>query len=168
VIVAAHDDVAKVSVQFLEESAHKLWLAVGLSPPGLLANFSIAHVLSQRFTRPIIRLREAVTQTGSGHLTHQVTIEANDESGDLAHQFNQMAAQLCAPYDELERKVAEKTQDLSALYALTSPISRAKAWQGVLDDAVVKIMEVTGAEAAAIRLLEEGGEWFSFSVYRGF
>jgi HAMP domain-containing protein len=147
---------------------HKLWLAIGLSALGVLANVSIAHVLSRRFTRPIIRLREAVTQIGSGHLTHQVTIEANDEIGDLAQQFNQMAAQLCASYDELERKVAEKTQDLSALYALTSPISRAKDWQGVLEDAVVKIMEVMGAAAAAIRLLEAGHERFGFSVYRGF
>jgi nitrate/nitrite-specific signal transduction histidine kinase len=147
---------------------HKLWLAIGLSALGVLANVSIAHVLSRRFTRPIIRLREAVTQIGSGHLTHQVTIEANDEIGDLAQQFNQTAAQLCASYDELERKVAEKTQDLSALYALTSPISRAKDWQGVLEDAVVKIMEVMGAAAAAIRLLEAGHERFGFSVYRGF
>ena len=42
---------------------------------GLLACMGIAHILSQRFTRPIVRLREGVIQLGSGHLTHQVTVE---------------------------------------------------------------------------------------------
>jgi HAMP domain-containing protein len=72
----------------------------------------IARILSQRFTQPIVRLREGVIQLGSGHLTHQVTVETDDEIGDLARQFNQMAEQLHTSYNELEHKVAEKTQDL--------------------------------------------------------
>jgi len=92
--------------------AQKLWFTMGFSVIGLLACMGIAHLLSQRFTRPIVRLREAVIQLGSGHLTHQVTVETDDEIGDLARQFNQMAEQLRASYNELEHKVAEKTQDL--------------------------------------------------------
>jgi signal transduction histidine kinase/DNA-binding response OmpR family regulator len=90
----------------------KLWFALCLSAVGLLVCMSIAHILSQRFTLPIVRLREGVTQLGNGHLTHQVTVATDDEIGDLARQFNQMAAQLHASYNELEHKVAEKTQDL--------------------------------------------------------
>jgi signal transduction histidine kinase/DNA-binding response OmpR family regulator len=146
----------------------KLWFAIGLSTLGILVNFSLAHIFSRRFTAPITRLREGVEQIGGGHLTHRVTIETADEVGELAKQFNQMADRLRSSYDELERKVAEKTRDLSALYALTSPISRANEWRQVLDDAVLKIMEVTGAEAAAIRLVEEGSARFRFSSYQGF
>ena len=91
---------------------HKLWFAVGLSALGLLVTFGLAHIFSRRFTAPIMRLREGVEQIGSGHLTHQVTIETADEVGDLAQRFNQMADQLRSSYDELERKVAEKTHDL--------------------------------------------------------
>jgi signal transduction histidine kinase/CheY-like chemotaxis protein len=90
----------------------KLWLVLGLSGLGLLAHFGFAHVLSRRFTRPITRLREGVRQIGSGHLAHQVAIETDDEIGELARQFNHMAAQLHTSYNELEHKVAEKTQDL--------------------------------------------------------
>ena len=90
----------------------KLWFALCISAIGLLVCISIAHILSQRFTQPIVRLREGVTQLGSGHLAHQVTVATDDEIGDLARQFNQMAAQLHASYNELEHKVAEKTQDL--------------------------------------------------------
>ena len=78
----------------------------------MLVTFGLAHLFSRRFTAPITRLREGVEQIGSGHLTHQVTIETADEIGDLAQQFNQMADQLQSSYDELERKVAEKTHDL--------------------------------------------------------
>ena len=91
---------------------HKLWFAIVLSALGILVTFGLAHIFSRRFTAPITRLREGVEQIGSGHLAHQVSIETADEVGDLAHQFNQMADQLQSSYDELERKVAEKTHDL--------------------------------------------------------
>jgi len=87
--------------------AQKLWYTCGFSVIGLLVCMGIAHVLSQRFTRPIIQLREGVVQLGSGHLTHHMIIETKDEIGDLAQQFNQMAERLHASYDELERKIAE-------------------------------------------------------------
>ena len=90
----------------------KLWLVLGLSGIGLVIYFAFAHILSRRFTRPITRLREGVKQIGSGHLAHQVAIETADEIGELAQQFNHMAVQLYASYNELEHKVAEKTQDL--------------------------------------------------------
>jgi two-component system sensor histidine kinase/response regulator len=88
--------------------AQKLWYTLGFSVIGLLVCMGMAHVLSQRFTRPIIRLREGVVQLGSGHLTHQITIETRDEIGELAQQFNQMAERLHTLYDELEHKVIER------------------------------------------------------------
>jgi hypothetical protein len=56
---------------------------------------------------------------------------------------------------------------LSALYAVTGPLGRAAEWPQVLDDAIEKILHVTGA-AAAIRLLDESHERFAFSSFRGF
>jgi hypothetical protein len=38
--------------------AQKLWFALAISSIGLLVCMGIAHILSQRFTRPIVRLRE--------------------------------------------------------------------------------------------------------------
>ncbi|HEY7495859.1 MAG TPA: ATP-binding protein, partial [Candidatus Tectomicrobia bacterium] len=90
----------------------KLWFAIGLSTAGMLVSFVLARLLSQSFTAPITRLRQGVEQLSSGRFTHQIAIETNDEIGELARQFNQMAAQLHASYTELEHKVAEKTHDL--------------------------------------------------------
>ena len=146
----------------------KIWLVVILSALAAVGSLAIAYAVSQRLTRPIRRLQEGVRQIGSGDLAHQVPITTNDEIGELAQQFNQMAARLHASYGELELKVAEKTRDLSALYTVTGPLSRAAEWPQVLDDAIEKILHVTGADAAAIRLLDESHERFGFSSFRGF
>jgi signal transduction histidine kinase len=148
--------------------AQKLWFTLVISGIGLLICMGIARILSQRFTQPIVRLREGVIQLGSGHLTHQVTVETDDEIGDLAHQFNQMAERLRASHEALERQITEKAHDLAALYALTSPISQTSELQQVLDDAVVRIMEVMGVEAGVIALLDAEEEHVSLSASRGF
>ena len=87
------------------------------------------------------------------------------KGGNLDHQ---MTEQLRDSHADLERKVAEKTRDLSALYALTSPISQASELTGVLDDAVVKIIDVTGADAASIKLLDERGARLILTAHQGF
>ena len=97
-----------------------------------------------------------------------MTVETNDEIGDLAHQFNQMAERLRASHDELEQQIAEKASDLAALYALTSPISQTSALQKVLDDAVVRITEVMGVPAGVIALLDAEKEQVALSASRGF
>jgi signal transduction histidine kinase/DNA-binding response OmpR family regulator len=148
--------------------AQKLWFTLGISGIGLLICMGIARILSQRFTQPIVRLREGVIQLGSGHLTHQVTVETDDEIGDLAHQFNQMAERLRASHEALERQIAEKAHDLAALYALTSPISQTSELQQVLDDAVARIMAVMGFQAGVIALLDAEDAHVSLSASRGF
>jgi signal transduction histidine kinase/CheY-like chemotaxis protein/HPt (histidine-containing phosphotransfer) domain-containing protein len=148
--------------------AQKLWFTLAISGIGLLICMGIARILSQRFTQPIVRLREGVIQLGSGHLTHQVTVETDDEIGALAHQFNQMAERLRASHEALERQIAEKAHDLAALYALTSPISQTSELQQVLDDAVVRIMEIMGVQAGVIALLDAEEEHVSLSASRGF
>jgi signal transduction histidine kinase/ActR/RegA family two-component response regulator/uncharacterized protein YigA (DUF484 family) len=126
----------------------KLWFSAIVSGVGCAFSFGLAHFLSTRFTGPLTRLREGTEQPGNGERT--------------------LSEQLQASYDELERKVAEKTQDISALYALTSPISRASQLQEVLNDAVAKIIEITGADAASIRFLDEASGRFTYSASQGF
>src|SRR5262249_25704182 len=146
----------------------KLWYTIGFSVVSLLACMGIAHLLSRRFTRPIIQLRERVIQLGSGNLLPQMPVATKDEIGDLAQQFDQMAERLRASHDDLERQVAEKASDLAALYALTSPISRTGELQNMLADAVARIMEVMGAQAGVIALLDEEQRHVSLSASRGF
>ena len=54
----------------------------------------IGLVISRSVANPIIRLRDAVVQLGSGDLDTRVDIPAKDETGVLARSFNQMAESL--------------------------------------------------------------------------
>jgi signal transduction histidine kinase/CheY-like chemotaxis protein len=129
----------------------KLWFAIGISVMGILVNFALAHLLSLRFTAPITRLREGVEQIGSGHLIHQVAIETNDEIGELAQQFNQMAAQLHASYNELEHKVAGKTRDLETKAVRFQTLTRLNQLVSASLDMDAVLREIA---TAAARLME--------------
>jgi signal transduction histidine kinase/HAMP domain-containing protein len=134
----------------------KIWFFLSVSLVGLLLSFGLARALSGRFTKPIIRLREGGEQVGGGNLEHRVFIETRDEIGQLAEQFNLMAEQL-------------RSSQQATLSALTIPIiSQTSELQEVLTEVVTKVIKLTGAEAASIRLVDDGNKQFGFSVYQGF
>lgn len=110
---------------------------------------------SRRLTRTVSELEEGASVIARGNLHHALRVRTGDELESLAEQFNRMAAQLRASYAALETEVMVKTLDLRALYAVTTPISRAGDARGVLDEAVAKLLDVTGADAAAIELTDE-------------
>jgi GAF domain-containing protein/HAMP domain-containing protein len=123
---------------------------------------------SRRLTRPLQTLREGAARLSQVRLGHRLAIRTGDEIEELAGQVNRMADELEASHVALERKVSEKTRDLAGLYALTGPISRAGELRGVLEDAVTKILEVTRADAASLRLQDAESGRILLAAYRGF
>jgi serine phosphatase RsbU (regulator of sigma subunit) len=59
---------------------------------------------AQRFLRPLAALRAGAAALGAGHLEHRIAPLDNDELGDLAQTFNQMAAHLQESLAEIERR----------------------------------------------------------------
>ncbi|HWH80382.1 MAG TPA: ATP-binding protein [Candidatus Binatus sp.] len=134
----------------------KIWLFLSLSLIGLISSYLLAQKFSRRFTQPILTLREGAEQIGSGNLDHRVSIESEDEIGDLAQQFNRMADQL-------------RSAQQATLSALTIPIiNQTSELNNVLGEVAAKVMKLIGAQAASIRLLNEGKNQFGSSVYQGF
>ena len=134
----------------------KIGLFLILSLIGLISSFVLAQRLSRRFTRPIITLREGAEQVGGGNLEYRVAVESHDEIGDLAQQFNHMAEQL-------------QSSQQATLSALTIPIiSRTDEFRETLTRTIAKIIKLTGADAASIRLVNEENNQFGDSVYQGF
>ena len=64
-----------------------LVLTVIITIVGILLSLA----LSTYFSRPINKLRESTVTIGQGDFNHRVTIERNDELGDLGLAFNRMA-----------------------------------------------------------------------------
>jgi signal transduction histidine kinase len=72
-----------------------------------------AYWLANRYASPIMQLAESAGILAGGQLKHRVPVTGDDEIAILSRAFNDMASQLEALYDVLERRVAERTNELS-------------------------------------------------------
>ena len=83
----------------------------------LVAGLALAAVgalwLARGMVRPIRTLDEGARRIGAGDLEQQIVVRTGDELEGLADQFNRMTAQLRESYAGLERKVDERTHELS-------------------------------------------------------
>lgn len=70
------------------------------------------YIFADRITRPINRLTEQAKKMSQGLLDQSIPVESRDEIGQLATAFNDMARALNDQYAGLERKVAERTNEL--------------------------------------------------------
>ena len=70
-------------------------------------------LLARRMARPIQALQVGAARIGTGDLTHRIDVKTGDEVEVLAQEFNQMTARLEESYAGLERKVEERTRELT-------------------------------------------------------
>ena len=85
--------------------------AVGLASAALLA-FGIWFI-ARRVTRPILALASTASKVAAGDLDARADITAQDEVGTLAGAFDHMTTQLRENLETLERRVEERTIELS-------------------------------------------------------
>ncbi|RDJ21924.1 HAMP domain-containing protein [Bosea caraganae] len=99
------------------EANQPLWRALerslAIATLSLLVAVAIAVAFSWRMARPIRLLTTGAARIGAGHLDHRIEIGTTDEIAELGRQFNTMTAELEGSYATLERKVAERTQELT-------------------------------------------------------
>jgi len=69
--------------------------------------------LARRMVVPIQALREGAERIGSGDFAQRISIRTGDELEGLANQFNEMGARLQESYADLEKKVEQRTAELS-------------------------------------------------------
>jgi len=109
--------------QPVREAFSPLYAAVLRTGVLLLVGLALATaaslLLARRMVRPIQALQQGAARIGAGSLDERITLGTGDELQALAEQFNQTAGQLQESYAGLERKVRERTTDLTeALRAL--------------------------------------------------
>lgn len=74
---------------------------------------AIAFYTAIIFSKPILKLSESVKRIGEGDLNHRIKLTGKDEIGQLAQTFNQMTSQIQDFTQNLENKVAERTDQLN-------------------------------------------------------
>jgi len=137
---------------------------VALLVAGLLFSVLAAVWLARSMARPISVLQEGAQRIGAGDLETQIQMKTGDELESLADQFNRMTAQLRESYAGLERKVEERTAELTqtldqqtaiseVLRVISSTPSDVKP---VLDSVAERATRLCDATATAIYVLEGG------------
>jgi two-component system NtrC family sensor kinase len=79
----------------------------------LLVAIGVASFFSRRVTARIDQLRRGAEVIESGRLDHRLRIKSGDEIELLSKQFNSMASKLEESRQTLERKVEERTRELT-------------------------------------------------------
>ena len=79
----------------------------------LVIAFVISLGLGQVIAAPIQRLTQVASQIAAGNLTVQASATTSDEIGTLASAFNTMTSRLRGSLEDLEKRVEERTAELS-------------------------------------------------------
>ena len=84
-------------------------LVVGGVLSAVLVFFAIGRVL-----KPVKDLTEGAKRIAGGDFVYSIAANSGDEIEELAAEFNLMAEQLKGSYEQLEQRVAERTEELTA------------------------------------------------------
>ena len=80
---------------------------------GVMISVVASLWLVRRMVAPVQILQTGAAKIGAGAWEHRIDIKTGDELQTLAEEFNRMTARLQESYAGLERKVEERTRDLS-------------------------------------------------------
>jgi signal transduction histidine kinase len=141
------------------------WFSKILLAAGLLLGTLVIALVSNRITRPILELRRSAEIIGNGNLSHRVNIGSGDEIGELGAKFNHMAEALKASHEMLEEKVSQRTQEISALYDVTTTVNQSLVIDAVLSDVIKKITERFHFDTTRIFLFDNHFEMLTLRAY---
>ena len=129
-----------------------LWLLLAL---GVIIPTITTMVGVRRITGPIADFTTAAGLIAGGDLSQRINVNSRDELEALADQFNAMAAHLQESYENLEQRVAQRTQELTALNSIAAVVSRSLNLDDILPDALEETIKVMGMDAGAVFRLDE-------------
>lgn len=125
-------------------------LAVALGTAGVI-------FFTRQLTRPIEALTEGALRLARRDLSSQVSITRNDEIGLLAQAFNSMSGELQDLYQDLERKVEERTRQLAAAAEVGRAVTSILGAEELLARTVQLIHDRFGYYHVSVFLLDEAG-----------
>jgi len=159
VIVEEPVELALSDITTLQRYALFLLLA------GLLVGAVIIVWVSDKITKPILQLRRGVETIRSGNLDHRVDVTTGDEIEELAEEFNKMTETLRSSYSTLEQKVEQRTQEVSALYDVTTTVNQSLDLDSVLQAVIQKITQIFKFDTTRVYLFDPETEELNLRAY---
>ncbi|NOZ72264.1 MAG: GAF domain-containing protein [Chloroflexi bacterium] len=133
-------------------------LLIGSTLIAFLLGVFFVWLFPHYITRPLVDLREGAAKIGSGDLTYRLKLDRKDEIGELAHEFNLMAARLRDSYQHLEDRVAERTEQLWALNEASRSVVGELHLERVLQTIADLARNLGGAQYAAVLVPRREGD----------
>jgi len=156
--------VVEMSQQAAFEPARRLAMNIGLIGLLVVALTGVAiYLVSRRIAKPILAITDTATAVTAGDLTRTAPVTSDDEIGTLARAFNGMTAQLNENVATLERRVAERTDELrvqnaelEALHETSLGVMHRLDIDDLLHELLARAAELLGAEHGYLYLHRPG------------
>jgi len=110
-----------------------------LSLIALILTIMAGFMISRRITQPILKLNSAARSLAAGEWSEIIEIDRQDEIGELAKSFNLMAHQLRDAIENLEQKVADRTEEILEINRkrLASEIKYRELYENLRDGSIM-------------------------------
>ena len=136
---------------------------------GIMIRFFMLLVI-----RPVGELHAGMRRMSEGDLAVRLPVRANDELGDLADGFNQMATHLQTLYSTLEERVeaktrslAERNRELGLLYEITAFLGEPAAVETLCKGFLTRVRTAMGADAGSVRLYVAATDQLYLTTHEG-
>lgn len=97
---------------------HIVWLILGTAVASLVLGGLVAAIFAHLITRPLLTLTRATEAFDLGRPNHPVTVQSDDEVGELAKVFNRMVENRQRTEEEREELIEELQQALDEVRTL--------------------------------------------------
>ncbi len=121
---------------------------------------------SRWLTGPIAELVGGTQRVARGDLDVVLPVRSGDEIGAVAHSFNQMTRELRVAHEQLEQRVAERTEELASLLEVSRSIASTLELEPLLGQVLEQLRRVLPHAAAAI-YLRERDDYLNLMLYQG-
>jgi signal transduction histidine kinase len=124
--------------QFLESVNRRIIYAGAV---GLAVALLLGWLLVRQLTRPLNKLTRATREVSQGELNHRVSVESNDELGELAESFNRMTNSLQESEEIRRRMISDIAHELrTPLTVLSGEVEAIR--EGVYEPTDEKLGEI--------------------------
>ncbi|WP_317202541.1 type IV pili methyl-accepting chemotaxis transducer N-terminal domain-containing protein [Janthinobacterium sp.] len=164
----AEDFVAQVDglVRLIERDSEQrtFWLRgsqLVLLGMAICGTVSMIYLMFMLIIEPVTRLREGMLRMTDKDFDVRLEVDSEDEFGQLARGFNQMADRLQGVYANLEDRVRVKTAELESqngelalLYGIAAFLQRPQPLEALCEGFLQRIREYFGADGGTVRVLD--------------
>ncbi|WP_222871899.1 sensor histidine kinase [Nonomuraea sp. PA05] len=132
----------------IDELAMAAWLAGGAA---LAFAVALAWLATRGVLRPVRELGRAARLLGQGELRARIEVRGSDELADVAHTFNDTAAELERHVEQLRGMEADARRFVADVsHELRTPLAALAAVADVLDEEAARLPEPAGRAAKLV------------------